>query len=125
MEVYERYVKLRDKLGLKDADVARISNVPPSTFTDWKKGKSKPKSEKLDKIAKALNVQPTELKYGMRITEGNFDTETMILIEQGMEQAQANKEMSERAMEYYTRYLSADKKIRKTIDMLLDGEDEG
>lgn len=125
MEVYERYVKLRDKLGLKDADVARISNVPPSTFTDWKKGKSKPKSEKLDKIAKALNVQPTELKYGMRITEGNFDTETMILIEQGMEQAQANKEMSERAMAYYTRYLSADKKIRKTIDMLLDGEDEG
>ncbi len=43
------------------------------------------------------------------------------LIEQEMEQAQANKEMSERAMAYYTRYLSADKKIRKTIDMLLDG----
>lgn len=124
MEIYERYVKIRDSLGLKDADVARISNVPPSTFTDWKKGKSKPKSEKLDKIAKALNVQPTELKYGMKITQGGFDEETMLKIEQGMEQAQADREYTRLAKEFYGKYLAKNKTIRKTIDMLLNGDEE-
>lgn len=124
MEIYERYVKIRDSLGLKDADVARISNVPPSTFTDWKKGKSKPKSEKLDKIAKALNVQPTELKYGMKITQGGFDEETMLKIEQGMEQAQVDREYTRLAKEFYGKYLAKNKTIRKTIDMLLNGDEE-
>ena len=52
--MYTRYAELRDAKGLKDFDVAKASSIPSSTFSDWKSGKSKPKLEKLMKIAKVL-----------------------------------------------------------------------
>lgn len=62
--MYERYVKLRDEKGLTDTDVARMSGVTRSTFTDWKMGRYHPKPEKLVKIAKVLGVTP-EFLAGM------------------------------------------------------------
>lgn len=63
---YEKYVQIRTSKGLKDAEVARIAQIPASTFSDWKKGKSAPKTEKLQKIAEALGVSYAEL-IGMDI----------------------------------------------------------
>jgi repressor LexA len=54
--MYATYVKLRDAKGLRDIDVSKATNIPPSTFTDWKTGKSRPKLEKLVKIARCLGV---------------------------------------------------------------------
>lgn len=56
MITYEQYVKFRDSKNMKDSDVAKAANIPASTFSDWKKGKSKPKEAKLMKIAAALGV---------------------------------------------------------------------
>lgn len=53
---YSKYAKLRDEKGVRDADVARDTNIHPSTFTDWKKGKSSPKADKLRKIADYFGV---------------------------------------------------------------------
>lgn len=47
--MYSRYVKLRDKKGARDADVASATGIGKSTFTDWKQGRSVPKQEKLDR----------------------------------------------------------------------------
>ena len=58
--MYATYVKLRDLKGYRDADVSKATNIPPSTFTDWKTGKSSPKLEKLVKIAKCLGVSIEE-----------------------------------------------------------------
>lgn len=52
--MYEDYVRARDEKGFKDADVSRITGIPSSTFSDWKKGKSIPKQEKINRIAYAL-----------------------------------------------------------------------
>lgn len=60
-EVWETYVELRDAKHLKDADIARITGIPQSTFSDWKKGKSMPKVDKMMKIAEALGVDYQEL----------------------------------------------------------------
>lgn len=49
--MYAKYVELRDAKGVKDAEVARATQIPPSTFTDWKNGVSKPKADKLYKLA--------------------------------------------------------------------------
>lgn len=49
--MYEIYCKLRDDLGVKDADVVRATGITKSTFSDWKSGRSNPKPEKLQKIA--------------------------------------------------------------------------
>lgn len=60
-ETYERYVNIRNSKHLKDSDVAKSAGIPQSTFSDWKKGKSMPKVDKMLKIAEALGVEYQEL----------------------------------------------------------------
>ena len=54
--MYEIYCKLKNLRGCKDSDVARVTGITRSTFSDWKKGKSTPKQDKLQKIAEYFNV---------------------------------------------------------------------
>ena len=54
--MYEIYRKLRDEKKCKDADVAKATGITKSTFSDWKSGRSKPKDEKLKKIAEFFGV---------------------------------------------------------------------
>lgn len=53
---YQKYVELRDSRGVSDYRVAIESGVNQSTFSDWKSGRSKPKIEKLIKIARFFEV---------------------------------------------------------------------
>ena len=53
---YQKYVALRDEKGVSDYRVATESEVNQSTFSDWKSGRSKPKLEKLAKIARYFGV---------------------------------------------------------------------
>ena len=62
--MYEIYCKLRDAKGVKDADVAKATGVTKSTFSDWKNGRSKPKDEKLLKIAEYFDVTLDYLRTG-------------------------------------------------------------
>lgn len=75
--MYEIYCKLRDEKGIRDADVAKNTNITKSTFSDWKNGRSVPKQEKLQKIADYLGVtldylmngkEPELDKYGDDVT---------------------------------------------------------
>lgn len=52
--MYTKYAVIRDLKGMNDARVAQAAGIPRSTFTDWKNGRSKPKLEKLSKIANVL-----------------------------------------------------------------------
>lgn len=54
--MYAKYAKRRDELNLTDYSVASQTGIAPSTISDWKSGKSKPKMDKLAKIAKVLGV---------------------------------------------------------------------
>ena len=56
MITYERYATFRDAKQMKDSDIAKKADIPQSTFSDWKKGKSTPKLEKMQKIAAALDM---------------------------------------------------------------------
>lgn len=58
--MYAKYVELRDKKGVNDAAVAKATGIQPSTFSDWKSGRSNPKIEKLLKIAEFLGVSIDE-----------------------------------------------------------------
>lgn len=53
---YGKYAIIRDKKGMKDSAVAQKAGIYQSIFTDWKKGTSEPKLDKLTKIASALEV---------------------------------------------------------------------
>jgi len=62
--MYEIYCKLRNEKGLKDADVVKETGITKSTFSDWKNGRSKPKTEKLQKIADLFGVSLHYLTTG-------------------------------------------------------------
>lgn len=67
--MYEIYCQLRDQNGVKDADVASVTGITKSTFSDWKNGRSKPKNEKLQKIADYFGVTVDYLMTGKGETE--------------------------------------------------------
>ena len=54
--MYEKYTQLRDERGILDATVAKETGLHPCVFSNWKSGKSKPKADKLLKIAKLFDV---------------------------------------------------------------------
>lgn len=54
--MYAKYVQLRDAKGVRDADVAKATDIPQSVFTDWKNGKSAPKVDKIVKIADFFGI---------------------------------------------------------------------
>lgn len=53
---YEIYEKLRKERGLRDSDVSRMTSIGSGTLSDWKKGRYELKTEKMKKIAEALDV---------------------------------------------------------------------
>ena len=54
--MYEIYAELLKKHNCRSADVAKATGIHPSTFSDWKKGKSRPKTDKMQKIADYFGV---------------------------------------------------------------------
>lgn len=54
--MYEIFAQLLEKRGLKAADVCRGTGLPSSLFSEWKRGKSVPKADKMKKIADFFGV---------------------------------------------------------------------
>ena len=59
--MYKNFERILDRKGLRPSDVSRETGIATSTLTDWKKGRSKPKADKLLKISKYLDVSIEEL----------------------------------------------------------------
>lgn len=62
--MYEIFEKLLKQSGVRVYEVAKATGIAPSMFTDWKKGRSQPKSEKLKKIADYFDVSVDYLMTG-------------------------------------------------------------
>ena len=78
--MYEVYEELRRQRGVRDTEVAKATGIPQSTFSDWKKGKSKPKMEKLEKIADFFGVTVRYLMTGQEKEEQYYqDIQTALL----------------------------------------------
>ena len=56
--MFERYLEMLKEKKLKNIDVSRATGIPASTFSDWKKGKSSPKRDKIEKIANFFEINP-------------------------------------------------------------------
>ena len=62
--MYEIFEDLLKRYGVSAYRVGKATNIPASTFSDWKKGKSKPKQDKLQKIADYFGVTVDYLMTG-------------------------------------------------------------
>lgn len=101
--MYEIYQRLLDEKGLKNADVARATGISNMTLSDWKRGKSTPKIDKLKKIAAFLNVT-TEYLTGSEKENEIADT----LLE-AYDSGLASDAQFKRLMEYYKKLNQADR----------------
>jgi Predicted transcriptional regulators len=54
--MYETFKKLLEDRGVTPAQVARETGLSNTLFSEWKRGKAKPKMDKLNKIAKYFGV---------------------------------------------------------------------
>ena len=57
--MYEKYTALTAERGVSDYTVAKATGIPASTFSEWKSGRSKPKVDKLMKLAEYFDVPVT------------------------------------------------------------------
>ena len=62
--MYEIYQRLLDEKGLKNSDVSRATGISNMTLSDWKHGKTKPKTDTMKKIANFLGVSMDCLMTG-------------------------------------------------------------
>ena len=114
--MYEIYQKLLDEKGLKNADVARATGISNMTLSDWKRGKSVPKSDKMRKIAEYLNVSADYLMTGKDMEFAAEMAEIDVTL----------SNMSERMKEYALKLnnLPSDKQelVMNLIDTLMKNE---
>lgn len=61
MASYEKYEKIRNSKGLTDYAVHKATGIATATISDWKNGKSNPKTDKLIAIAECLGVKINDL----------------------------------------------------------------
>ncbi len=62
--MYEIFARLLNQRNLKAADVCRGTGLPSSLFSEWKRGKSTPKADKMKKIADFFEVSVDYLLNG-------------------------------------------------------------
>ena len=62
--MYDIFAKLLEERHLKAADVCRGTGLPSSLFSEWKRGKSTPKADKIKKIADFFEVSVEYLMTG-------------------------------------------------------------
>lgn len=61
--MYEKFEKLLKAKGCTAYQVSMGTKIAQSTLSDWKKGKSQPKKDKIEKICEYFNV-PISYFYG-------------------------------------------------------------
>ena len=110
--MYEIYQILLDEKGLKNADVARATGISNMTLSDWKRGKSVPKSDKMRKIAEYLNVS---VDYLMTGKDGVFTKE---IAETDAKLLFMNKEIKEYALKLNNLPKEKQKIIMDLIDKI-------
>ena len=54
--MYQRFVELLEKTNKTKYRVSKDTGIPQSVLSNWKSGRSKPKADKLKKLAKYFGV---------------------------------------------------------------------
>ncbi len=62
--MYEVFARLLEQRNLKAADVCKGTGLPSSLFSEWKRGKSTPKADKMKKIADFFEISVEYLMTG-------------------------------------------------------------
>ena len=78
--MYEIYQRLLDEKHLKNADISRATGISNMTLSDWKRGKTTPKQDKLQKIADYFGVSLDYLTTGKEPEFDKYGAESAHLV---------------------------------------------
>ena len=67
--MYSKYAILRDKLGLNDLTVAKLSGVPQSTIYEWRQRSEKRQEGEKIPLLSAENLQKVAAVLGVKIED--------------------------------------------------------
>lgn len=109
--MYSVFEELCNSRGVTPYKVSKETKIASSTFSDWKNGKSKPKSEKLQKIADFFGVSVDYLING---EEREFTKE------QAQLDLKISKDLAlkEAIKKYYALSAQKQKHVLELIDLL-------
>lgn len=113
--MYDIYQKLLDKHGLKNSDISRATGISNMTLSDWKRGVSTPKHDKLKKIADYFGVSVEYLMTGEEKTGG----ERYYLNEETAEMAQTLFENKNLRVLFDAAKDASPEDLKTTYDMLM------
>ncbi|WP_300810492.1 helix-turn-helix transcriptional regulator [uncultured Acetatifactor sp.] len=82
--MYEIFARLLEERNLKAADVCKGTGLPSSLFSEWKRGKSTPKADKIKKIADFFGVSAEYLMTGEENTQIYYTNEETAKLAQEM-----------------------------------------
>lgn len=115
--MYEIYQRLLDEKGLKNSDISRATGISNMTLSDWKRGKTKPKTDKMQKIADFFGVSVDYLMTGKEpeftIEMADMDAELLLTEKRLKEYLLKISRMSKEKQEH----------IMSLIDMLEEKEE--
>ena len=93
--MYERFEQLLLEKGMKAADITKITGLKSTVFSEWKSGKSVPKTDKLILIAKALGTTVEYLVTGEETVKESTSGKKYYFSDETAEMAQELFENSE------------------------------
>lgn len=105
--MYEIFEKLLQEKGITSYKVAKATGISQTTFSDWKRGRSTPKTDNMQKIADYLGVTLDYLNTGV-----NAEPQPRIMTDQ-----------EKRIYEYAKRLLAlgmTPEKLEKLVDAVED-----
>lgn len=102
--------RLMEEKKVNATDVCEALNFKHNTFSDWVNGKSYPRIDKIELMANYFNVSKSDL----------VEEPIHFSIDDAMIEECTDKVLNKKALEFYFKYLAADKKTRTMIDMLLE-----
>lgn len=111
--MYEIFANLLIENNKKAIDVSKATGIPASTFSDWKKGRSVPKQDKLQKIADFFHVSVDYLMTGKE-PEEDFSDESVHLIAQ----IRRDTELSDALKKYFGLSDAKKKHVIELINLL-------
>lgn len=112
---YKKYALIRDSKGLTDYSVSKQSGVARATLSAWKAGKYEPKTDKLARIASALQCDVSELIEPLQIDLVINDKESGEASVVSLESSAIKASQLQRLMAYASKLSNRDRAL--VLDM--------
>ncbi len=81
MNIRDRIFQKLTEMNMTQKEFAKLTGIPETTVSDWKKKKTNPTSEKILVICKVLNVTPEWLLSGVEVNGTRSNPASIIAVD--------------------------------------------